>query len=82
MLHAGMCISMLTHTLPATPLQDIESGVGAVHNTLLFDHPQKSVLYGPWRYKPKPFWLVDNLAVGENYLVPYVIRFAQVGSSK
>jgi len=33
-----------------------ESGVGFVHNTLLIDHPAKSVLSMPWRVAPKPIW--------------------------
>lgn len=35
---------------------DISSGVGWVHNTYLFDWPQKSVLYAPWSYSPRPLW--------------------------
>ncbi|GLC43064.1 hypothetical protein PLESTM_001426900 [Pleodorina starrii] len=62
---------------PGNTPHDIGSGVGAVHNTLLFDHPQKSVLYGPWRYYPRPFWLVDNRAVGEGWLLPAVMRFVR-----
>ena len=37
-------------------MQDIGSGNCAVHNTLLLDHPQKSVVWAPWRYRPPPFW--------------------------
>ncbi len=37
--------------------QDIGSGNTVVHNTMCFDHPQKSVLYGPWKCYPQPpFW--------------------------
>ena len=53
----------LTHTTapvadgrPHNPLQDIGSGNCFVHNTLLFDHLQKSILYAPWRFHPAPFW--------------------------
>lgn len=41
---------------PGHPLDDIVSGRGAVHNTLLFDHPQKSVITLPWSGGPKPVW--------------------------
>lgn len=41
---------------PGNPLDDIGSGNCAVHNTLLLDHPEKSILYCPWRFKPLPFW--------------------------
>lgn len=39
---------------PGHTLEDIQSGIGVVHNTDLFDAPQKSVIYGPFRPKPKP----------------------------
>jgi len=41
---------------PGHSLEDIQSGRGVVHNTLLFDHPQKSVVRFPWRINPKPVW--------------------------
>ena len=40
--------------------QDIGSGNCKVHNTLLFDHVQKSVVHGPWCFHPFPFWLTSN----------------------
>ena len=39
---------------------NIGSGDAKVHNTMLYDNVQKSVLRGPWRYHPHPFWLVSN----------------------
>ncbi|GIL46811.1 hypothetical protein Vafri_3691 [Volvox africanus] len=60
---------------PGNTPHDIGSGVGVVHNTMLFDYPQKSIVYGPWRYQPRPFWLVDNAAAGEGWLLPAVMRF-------
>ncbi len=39
---------------------DIGSGVGVVHNTLLFDHPEKSVVRGPFRMWPTPVWFSDH----------------------
>jgi acyl-CoA reductase-like NAD-dependent aldehyde dehydrogenase len=53
---------------PGHTPEDIQSGVGVVHNTFLFDHPQKSVVRAPWRIWPTPPWFADhrNLAqVGE-----------------
>lgn len=35
---------------------DIGSGNCFVHNTLLLDHVQKSVLTAPWRFHPYPMW--------------------------
>lgn len=45
---------------PGHPLYDIQSGTGVVHNNLMFAHPQKSVLRGPWRATPKPTWFVTQ----------------------
>jgi hypothetical protein len=39
---------------------EIGSGVGVVHNTLLFDHPEKSVVRGPFRIRPTPVWFADH----------------------
>lgn len=41
---------------PGNPTDAISSGRGVVHNALLFDHPQKSVLRAPFRIWPKPVW--------------------------
>lgn len=41
------------HTLP-----DIQSGIGVVHNTYMFDRAEKSVIYGPLKVAPKPPWFV------------------------
>ncbi len=52
---------------PGHPLDDIESGQGVVHNGLLLDHPQKSVVRAPFVIKPTPAWFTDhknNLALG------------------
>jgi acyl-CoA reductase-like NAD-dependent aldehyde dehydrogenase len=57
---------------PGHTADDIRSGVGVVHNTLLFDRPQKSVvrqsfyaaprglLHGDLSLLPKPPWFVTN----------------------
>ena len=31
-----------------------------MHNALLFDHPQKSVLRAPFRIRPTPAWFYDH----------------------
>ncbi len=52
---------------PGHPLDDIESGQGVVHNGLLVDHPQKSVVRAPFVMNPTPAWFTDhknNLALG------------------
>jgi acyl-CoA reductase-like NAD-dependent aldehyde dehydrogenase len=45
---------------PGHTLDDIQSGIGTVHNALLFDRPEKSVIYGPFRVIPKPPWFVTH----------------------
>ena len=45
---------------PGHPLTDIRSGRGVVHNTYLLDHPQKSVVYAPFRIKPTPPWFSNH----------------------
>jgi hypothetical protein len=41
-------------------VQDIGSGNCAVHNTLLLDHPQKSIILVPWRFYPTHLWSPHN----------------------
>ncbi len=50
---------------PGHPLDDIQSGQGYVHNTLLLDHPQKSVFRGPFVIKPKPIWIPNHKTLKE-----------------
>ncbi len=45
---------------PGHPLDDIESGQGVVHNGLMFDHPQKSVVRAPFVMSPTPAWFTDH----------------------
>lgn len=40
--------------------EDVGSGNCMVHNTLMYDNLEKSVLRGPWRFHPKPFWLTSH----------------------
>ena len=49
---------------PGHPPDDVQSGVGVVHNTLLFDRPQKSVVRSPFRNFPKPPWFVGHQTAG------------------
>jgi hypothetical protein len=60
---AGLNYALGTFSWGAFPghtIEDIRSGRGVVHNTYLFDRPQKSVLRGPFRVWPKPAWFIDN----------------------
>ena len=41
---------------PGHARTDIQSGTGVVGNAAMFDRPQKSVVRGPFRSRPKPPW--------------------------
>jgi acyl-CoA reductase-like NAD-dependent aldehyde dehydrogenase len=45
---------------PGHPRTDIQSGTGVVGNALMFGRPQKSVLRGPFRSRPKPPWFATT----------------------
>ncbi len=59
---------------PGHPLYNIQSGVGVVHNTLMFSHPQKSVLRSPFRVFPKPTWFVTQGSKGRK-VFPKLVQF-------
>lgn len=40
---------------PGHTLDDVQSGIGWVHNTKFFDRPQKSVIYGPFYPYPRSY---------------------------
>lgn len=45
---------------PGHTARDIQSGVGIVHNTLMFSRPQKTVVQAPFRVWPKPVWFATH----------------------
>ena len=45
---------------PGHPPSDISSGAGVVHNTFLFDHPQKSIVRSPFVPPMKPAYFSDH----------------------
>jgi acyl-CoA reductase-like NAD-dependent aldehyde dehydrogenase len=45
---------------PGNTHVDVGSGIGFVHNSYLFDHPQKSVVYAPFRIFPTPAWFANH----------------------
>jgi hypothetical protein len=60
---AGLSFALCTTTWGAFPghtVDDIRSGRGIVHNTYMFDRPQKTVLRGPFRMFPTPAWFLTN----------------------
>jgi hypothetical protein len=55
----ALAFAMGTTTWGAYPghsRADIQSGTGVVGNAAMFDRPQKSVVRGPFRSRPKPPW--------------------------
>lgn len=50
---------------PGHTPEDIQSGTGVVHNTFLFDHPEKSVVRGPFRMRPPPPYFSGHRNVTE-----------------
>ena len=56
---AAMSYALVVTTWGAHPghtLDDVRSGIGVVHNTFMFERPQKSVIWGPFTMSPKPPW--------------------------
>lgn len=45
---------------PGHTLDDIQSGIGVVHNTYLLENIEKSVMRGPFSSFPKPPWFVTH----------------------
>ncbi len=45
---------------PGHTLDDIQSGIGFVHNPRLIDRPQKTVIRAPFTVFPKPPWFVTH----------------------
>ena len=45
---------------PGNTLDDVQSGIGFVHNTYLFDRVEKTVVRGPFRTFPEPAWFHTN----------------------
>jgi hypothetical protein len=48
---------------PGHPPSDISSGTGVVHNTFLFDYPQKSIVKSPFVPPLKPAYFSDHKAL-------------------
>jgi len=58
---------------PGHPPHDIQSGTGVVHNTLMFDKAQKSVVRAPFRVTPKPVWFATHKTAHK--LTPKLVAF-------
>ena len=58
---------------PGHTAQDIQSGTGVVHNTLMFSRVQKSVVRAPFHARPKPAWFANHRTASR--LTPRLVRF-------
>jgi hypothetical protein len=58
---------------PGHPRTDIQSGSGIVHNTLMFDRVQKSVVRAPFQVWPKPIWFASHRTAPK--ITPKLVRF-------
>ncbi len=58
---------------PGNPRTAIGSGVGFVHNPLMFERAEKTVIRGPFRAWPKPPWFTSHR--GAHRLMPELTRF-------
>lgn len=63
---------------PGHSRTDIGSGTGFVHNPLMFDRVEKSVVRSPFRARPKPIWFVGHRTA--HRLAPHLIRHEATGS--
>ncbi len=45
---------------PSSTLEDIQGGLGWVHNTFMLEGIEKAVLRGPLTVTPKPPWFVTH----------------------
>ncbi len=50
--------AMTWGAFPGNSIEDVESGIGIMHNAYLFDHPQKSIVYAPFRMLVPPVYLI------------------------
>ena len=56
----------------SSTLDDIQSGLGWVHNTFMLDGVDKSVVRGPLTVKPYPVWFFDNEKSAN--MAPHLLR--------
>lgn len=58
---------------PGHTRQDIQSGSGTVHNILMFDRAQKTVIHAPFRVWPKPVWFASHRTA--HRITPKLVHF-------
>ena len=58
---------------PGNNRADIGSGTGFVHNPLMFERVEKTVVRSPFRAWPKPIWFAGHRTA--HRVVPHLVRF-------
>lgn len=66
-------ILLLPFRSPGNDPHDVGSGIGYVHNSYLYDHPEKAVLHAPWTYAPPPLWSVGQLGLSK--ALPWAFKY-------
>lgn len=59
---------------PGHTIDNIQSGIGVVHNTFMFSRPQKTVLRAPFHIRPAPIWFETHAKAGWKVL-PKLVQF-------
>jgi acyl-CoA reductase-like NAD-dependent aldehyde dehydrogenase len=65
---------------PGSPLEDIQSGRGVVHNTFMLEDIEKTVARAPWRPTATPIWFPDHRTAAK--LAPLVAHYLATGDVK
>ncbi len=63
---------------PGHARTDIGSGTGFVHNPLMLERVEKSVVRSPFRAWPKPIWFIGHRHA--HRLVPHLVRYEATGN--
>lgn len=63
---------------PGHPRTDIGSGMGFVHNPLMFERSEKTVVHSWFRGWPKPLWFISHRTAHK--LVPHLVRYEASGN--
>jgi acyl-CoA reductase-like NAD-dependent aldehyde dehydrogenase len=59
---------------PGHTIDNIQSGIGVVHNTFMFSRSQKTVLRAPFRIRPVPIWFETRTKRGWK-VFPKLVQF-------
>jgi aldehyde dehydrogenase (NAD(P)+) len=70
---------------PGSTLQDVQSGIGSVHNTFLLANPEQAVISSPLTIFPKPMWFASHTrpesvarSLLKLYLNPNIARLPRI----